>query len=66
VFGWIAAGHQLGAATAAVSAGVLRTQFGTYFEALMLAGAAGLVAAVLSLWIGRNTETSELQPIPAL
>lgn len=65
VFGWIAAGHQLGAATAAVSAGILRTEFGTYFEALMVAGATGLVAAVLSLWIGRNTETAELQPVPA-
>jgi predicted MFS family arabinose efflux permease len=65
VFGWIAAGHQVGAATAAFSAGVLRETFGTYFEALMIAGAAGLVAAVLSLWIGRNTEAGELRAVPA-
>lgn len=65
VFGWIAAGHQLGAATAAFSAGVLRTELGSYFEALMMAGTAGLLAAVLSLWIGRNTKLEELRPIPA-
>lgn len=65
VFGWIAVGHQLGAATAAFTAGVLRTELGTYFEALMIAGAAGLLAAVLSLWIGRNTADGELQPVPA-
>lgn len=65
VFGWIAAGHQLGAATAAFSAGVLRTELGSYFEALMAAGVAGLLAAVLSLWIGRNTGAEELRPIPA-
>jgi MFS family permease len=54
VFGWIAMGHQLGAATAAFSAGVLRTTFGTYLEAFVIAGAAGLVAAALSLLIARS------------
>lgn len=53
VFGWIAAGHQLGAATAAFLAGTLRTIQGRYLEALVLAGAAAIVAAMLSLMIGR-------------
>lgn len=55
VFGWIAMGHQLGAATAAFLAGVLRTSFGTYLEAFILAGAAGLIAAALSLLIAHRT-----------
>jgi MFS family permease len=65
VFGWIAAGHQLGAAVAAFSAGVLRDWLGTYFQALMIAGAAGLLAAVLSLWIGRDAGDGAPQPVPA-
>lgn len=65
VFGWIAAGHQLGAAAAAFAGGVLRSELGSYFEALTTAGAAALLAAVLSLWIGRNTGAGELQPLRA-
>ncbi len=53
VFGWIACGHQMGAATAALMAGVLRTEFGTYLEAFLIAGSTGIVAAFLSLMIGR-------------
>lgn len=53
VFGWIAAGHQLGAASAAFLAGWLRTEQGNYFDAFMIAGATGVVAALLALMIGR-------------
>ena len=53
VFGWIAAGHQLGAASAAFLAGWLRTQQGNYFDAFMIAGATGVVAALLALMIAR-------------
>jgi len=53
VFGWIAAGHQAGAATAAIAAGVLRTLQGRYLEAFVLAGAAALAAAVMSILIRR-------------
>ncbi len=53
VFGWIAAGHQLGAASAAFLAGWLRTQQGNYFDAFMIAGATGVVAALLALLIVR-------------
>lgn len=54
VFGWIAAGHQLGAATAAFSAGVFRTATGSYVEAFVLAGAAAVLAAGLALLIARS------------
>ena len=53
VFGWIAAGHQLGAASAAFMAGALRSAQGSYLEAFVIAGSTGLVAAGLSLLVGR-------------
>ncbi|RUO98108.1 MFS transporter [Hyphomicrobium sp.] len=49
VFGWIFAGHQLGAATAAYGAGFTRTEFSTYLPAFFAAGVACIVAAVLVL-----------------
>ena len=45
VFGWIFAGHQLGAASAALSAGLSRTVLATYVPAFMAAGALCIVAA---------------------
>ena len=54
VFGWIAAGHQAGAATAAMAAGVLRAVQGRYLEAFVIAGFAALIAAVASLMIRRQ------------
>jgi sugar phosphate permease len=60
VFGWIAAGHQLGAATAAIGAGVIRATQGQYVEAFIIAGSAGLIAGVASLMIRRAV------PKPAL
>jgi len=54
VFGWVAAGHQLGAASAAFMAGVLRTAEGRYLEAFIIAGVTALAAAVMSLMIGRS------------
>jgi predicted MFS family arabinose efflux permease len=62
VFGWIAAGHQVGAASAAYLGGALRTAQGTYIEAFFIAGAAGLLAAVLALLIGHPPETHRLEP----
>lgn len=56
VFGWIAAGHQAGAALAAVTAGILRASQGRYLEAFVLAGAAALVAAAASLLIRRQAK----------
>ena len=54
VFGWVLAGHQLGAACAALFAGFVRSAQGDYLQAFMIAGATGIVAAVLSLMIGRR------------
>lgn len=54
VFGWIAAGHQAGAATAAIAAGVLRASQGRYLEAFVLAGLTALIAAAASMMIRRN------------
>ncbi len=53
IFGWIVAGHQLGAASAAFFAGVMRSAQGNYLDAFIIAGLTGLVAAALSLMIGR-------------
>ncbi|WP_018184990.1 MFS transporter [Kaistia granuli] len=54
VFGWIAAGHQLGAASAAYFAGYMRTTQGNYLDAFLIAGATGILAALLSLMISRR------------
>ncbi|MBV6321401.1 MFS transporter [Duganella violaceipulchra] len=51
VFGWVFAGHQLGAAVAAYGAGRVRTLMLTYNPALFAAGAACLVAAGVILLI---------------
>lgn len=55
VFGWIFAGHQLGAAVAAFGAGRVRTILMTYNPALYSAGAACLVAAIIVMFIRRQT-----------
>lgn len=54
VFGWIAAGHQAGAATAAIGAGVVRAAQGRYLEAFVIAGFAAVIAAVASIMIRRQ------------
>ena len=55
VFGWIFAGHQLGAAVAAYGAGRVRTLMLTYNPALYAAGSACLLAAVLIMLVRRQT-----------
>jgi predicted MFS family arabinose efflux permease len=54
VFGWIAAGHQIGAASAAFLGGLMRDNLGSYLEMFILAGVTALVAAGLSLAIRRG------------
>jgi len=49
LFGWIAAGHQIGAASAALGAGLLRTELDTYWHAFLLAGAACVMIAMVLL-----------------
>ena len=48
-FGWVFAGHQIGAATAAYGAGLIRTDWLTYMPALYIAGLMCLVAALAVL-----------------
>lgn len=57
IFGWIFAGHQIGAATAAYGAGLTRTLLLTYSPALYVAGTACLVAAAMALSIRRRPKT---------
>jgi MFS family permease len=58
VFGWILAGHQLGAACAAFLAGYLRTLQGDYIDAFVFAGTTGIIAAALALMISRRGAVS--------
>ncbi len=58
VFGWIFAGHQLGAATAAFGAGMSRTLLLTYLPAFFFAGALCIVAALAVLAMSRPQATT--------
>jgi sugar phosphate permease len=53
VFGWIFAGHQLGAGTAAFGAGLSRTLLASYLPAFFIAGALCVIAALLAISISR-------------
>lgn len=55
VFGWIVAGHQLGAATATLVAGMLRSTLGNYTMASMLSGGVCIIGAFMVLRIARPT-----------
>jgi MFS family permease len=58
VFGWIFAGHQLGAGTAAFGAGLSRTVYATYLPAFFIAGALCIVAALIVLAIARPVKVA--------
>ena len=53
VFGWIFAGHQLGAGVAAFGAGLSRTVLESYLPAFFVAGALCVFAALIILAIAR-------------
>ena len=63
VFAWIFAAHQLGAATAAWGAGLIRTQTGEYTAAFLAAGVLALVAAAVVPLI-RRTGRGAPTPLP--
>ncbi len=65
VFGWVFAGHQLGAAVAAYGAGRVRTLMLTYNPALFAAGAACLVAAGIIMLIRRPVVVTAAAPLKA-
>lgn len=56
VFGWVFASHQLGAAGAALAAGVVRDTFGSYTYAWFGGAALCLIAALLSIALRRLPE----------
>jgi predicted MFS family arabinose efflux permease len=56
VFGWVFAGHQLGAALAAYGAGLTRTALGTYLPAVFSSGVLCLVAALLIITVRKNAQ----------
>ena len=56
VFGWVFAGHQLGAGAAAFGAGLSRTVLATYLPAFFAAGALCIIAALIVLTISRQAK----------
>ncbi|WP_061026423.1 MFS transporter [Bradyrhizobium sp. CCH5-F6] len=54
VFGWIFAGHQLGAGAAAFGAGLSRTVYESYLPAFFIAGALCVFAALIVLALSRQ------------
>lgn len=58
VFGWIFAGHQLGAASAALAGGLSRTVWQSYMPAFIAAGILCLIGAALVLLINRGRTPS--------
>jgi MFS family permease len=55
VFGWVFAGHQIGAASAALGAGVIRTVYETYLPSFFVAGALCIIAALLILTVRQSS-----------
>lgn len=60
VFGWIFAGHQLGAASAALGGGLARTAWASYMPAFIGAGILCLMGAGLVLLINRDQRRGTL------
>ncbi|HYD15481.1 MAG TPA: MFS transporter, partial [Hyphomicrobium sp.] len=65
VFGWIFAGHQLGAASAAYGAGLTRTVYETYLPAFFTAGALCIVAALAFAMLRSIEGPKRLAPVAA-
>ncbi|MFT8310086.1 MAG: MFS transporter [Sporolactobacillus sp.] len=64
IFGWVAVAHQLGASIAAYGAGVMRDMLGSYNVPFISAGAACLLAAMMSLCIAKKTHVNSLDGRP--
>ncbi|MBT2514488.1 MFS transporter [Arthrobacter sp. ISL-30] len=65
VFGWVFAAHQLGAAAAAVLAGVIRDATGHYTYAWIGAAAMCTIAAVISATMRKDAALRERDPVAA-
>ncbi len=62
IFGWLLAGHQLGAGATAFEAGILRSWLGDYYLPVLISGALCVIAALLVLRIGQSRTPRELLP----
>ena len=62
VYGWVFAGHQVGAAVAAFGAGYLRDVTGSYKPAFIISGTCCLIAAYGVTRIDGKTRFNEFQP----
>jgi MFS family permease len=62
IFGWVFVGHQLGAATAAFGAGLIRTETGSYAPAFLIAGLFGVAAALAVIGWRRPDAQPVLRP----
>jgi MFS family permease len=65
VFGWIFAGHQLGAGTAAFGAGLSRTLLQSYLPAFFVAGALCVFASLIVLALARQPKPQQAKPAMA-
>lgn len=66
VFGWIFAGHQLGAGAAAFGAGLSRTLYSSYLPAFFIAGLLCIGASAITLAITRPQPKPAAEPKPAV
>jgi sugar phosphate permease len=65
VFGWVFAGHQIGAASAALGAGLVRTEFSTYLPAFFVAGALCIIAALAVISVRKSSGAGIAMPTAA-
>ncbi|WNB91265.1 MFS transporter [Bacillus sp. NEB1478] len=56
LFGWIMAAHQIGAAIAAFSGGLLHDMLGSYYFSFISAGAFCVMASLIVMKIGRTSK----------
>ena len=66
VLGWILVSHQIGGATAAMVAGLLRADLGSYLQAFILSGIVCIMAAMAMLFVGSGRfKPAEAAPVAA-
>ena len=63
VVGWVVAGHQVGAATAAFFGGAMREIQGDYQLAFLIAGMTSIAAGALSMLIEKNHPENVLRSV---
>ena len=61
VYGWVFAAHQIGGATAAFGAAILRVQLGDYAVAFYISGLMCIITAYFVLQIAKNVPDTELR-----